>query len=227
MYCACVIPWSWDVCDCPCYHSWHGGAHCLMVPAGCAPGYYNNSTSSDATAAACTLCPKGSWCPGGSAAAAARNSCGAFLTSVSTGAVSPASCITQPGAAYMSGAGTAHACKPGYYNAGGNRRNCTACPVGMSTTAAGASSSGACTAKPGWFYQVRQCLRVRQASRASRYDVVCMLCLLIQHNAANTLHGTALHVSANALVQASSTSEAAGQHTVLGQLELDGFAQLL
>jgi hypothetical protein len=78
----------------------------------------------------------------------------------------------------MSGVGTAHACKPGYFNEGANQRNCTACPVGMSTTAAGASSSGACTAKPGWFYQVRRCLRIRKASRAAGYDVLCKLRLL-------------------------------------------------
>lgn len=106
----------------------------------CAPGYYYGSNSSSSSsnggtaAGSCRLCSKGSWCPGGRAAASAtttaavRISCGAFLTTVSTGAVSPASCITQPGAAFMRGAGTAAACSPGSYNAGGNQRNCTSCP---------------------------------------------------------------------------------------------------
>ena len=77
----------------------------------------------------------------------------------------------------MSGAGSASACKPGSYNDGANQRNCTACPVGMSTTAAGASSSGACTAQPGWFYQVMTCVPACAAgsvSTAAGYDAACL-----------------------------------------------------
>jgi hypothetical protein len=63
----------------------------------------------------------------------------------------------------MTGMGTALACTRGSYNEGGNQRNCTGCPVGMSTAAVGASSSGACIAQPGWFYQVMTHVLARAA----------------------------------------------------------------
>lgn len=168
--------------------------------AGCSPGYYNNSTSTKA--AVCTLCPKGSWCPGGSAAAASRIRCGPFLTTVSTGAVSPASCITQPGTAYMTGMGTALACTRGSYNEGGNQRNCTGCPVGMSTAAVGASSSGACTAQPGWFYHLQVMTHVLARAAGGlkvpmQQDVCCLLAFcLLQHGTANIQHTRPLHMHA-------------------------------
>lgn len=138
-------------------------------------------------------CPKGSWCPGGSSTAALSTSCGAFLTTVSTGAVSPASCITQPGAAYMSGAGTAVACKPGSYNEGGNQRNCTPCSVGMSTAAAGANCRSKCTAQPGWFYQVRRLRRKHAVQQdMALFAGYCLAAAqpthVAQHNCALRMH---------------------------------------
>lgn len=97
--------------------------------------------------------------PKGASALVAHNkqqpaAAGPGLTTITTGAMTAASCITQPGTAFVRGPGTAAPCSMGTYNDGLNKRNCTRCPVGMSTASTGASSFGSCLALPGWFYQV-------------------------------------------------------------------------
>lgn len=54
----------------------------------------------------------------------------------------------------MAGKDSAAACPVGSFNEGGNQRNCTPCPVGMSTASPAASTASACMAVAGWVYLV-------------------------------------------------------------------------
>lgn len=122
-----------------------------MLPAECAAGYFNLGGD----LSACSVCPKGSYCPGVNGlvnGAAVKIACATGLTTVSTGATSSTACVTQTGYGYNPTTNTASICALGYYSAGGTTQPCTACPAGLTTQSTGADSINKCGAPAGMYF---------------------------------------------------------------------------
>lgn len=128
--------------------------HTSRTPTACAPGYAVPPGASAANST-CEPCGRGSSCTGGPSP---RAPCGELLTTDTDTAVAPEDCITMPGVAYMQGPGTATPCPLGTFSVGASRRNCTACPGGLTTNAPGATDLEDCAAPPGFLYRVRFCI---------------------------------------------------------------------
>lgn len=122
-----------------------------LSPAECAAGYYN----AGGDLSACSVCPKGSYCPGLAGlvnGAAIKTACASGLTTTSTGATSAAACVTQPGYGYSPTTNTASVCALGFYSAGGTNQPCTACPAGLTTASNAADTINKCAAPAGMYY---------------------------------------------------------------------------
>ncbi|WIA43795.1 hypothetical protein OEZ86_010215 [Tetradesmus obliquus] len=113
---------------------------------GCFPGYYLNKTA--APARKCVLCPKNSWCPGGTESASTytasgdpgKTDCPTNMVTVNKGARTKLFCVNKPGYSYTAptsdtaGDPSVAECPENTFSTGYKRQaKCTPCPSGMRT----------------------------------------------------------------------------------------------
>uniref|UniRef100_A0A383W677 Tyrosine-protein kinase ephrin type A/B receptor-like domain-containing protein n=1 Tax=Tetradesmus obliquus TaxID=3088 RepID=A0A383W677_TETOB len=126
---------------------------------GCRPGRYLVNSGGSLT---CQLCPRGSWCPGGSAAAGPVTrpcSLDGSMTTARSGGAQQADCVNSPGYYYVAATSSAAPCPANTYSVGLRYQPaCTSCAGGFMTDpnalpAPGSlfTSGEACKLKPGFF----------------------------------------------------------------------------
>ncbi|WIA09758.1 hypothetical protein OEZ85_009136 [Tetradesmus obliquus] len=126
---------------------------------GCRPGRYLVNSGGSLT---CQLCPRGSWCPGGSAAAGPVTrpcSLDGSMTTARSGGAQQADCVNSPGYYYIAATSSAAPCPANTYSVGLRYQPaCTSCAGGFMTDpnalpAPGSlfTSGEACKLKPGFF----------------------------------------------------------------------------
>ncbi|WIA40625.1 hypothetical protein OEZ86_013961 [Tetradesmus obliquus] len=144
-----------------CFAGWRLRRDGVGKTCDCSAGFMMNGTA-DADSSWCVPCPKGQYCPGGSADSNPDSrafNCTPGLATISEGARSEQQCYTMPGygrsTTQNDDRGTVKIdvfiCPIGTYNVGGNTVGCTKCGTGLTTTKTGATNSTACVAPPGSF----------------------------------------------------------------------------
>ncbi|WIA43769.1 hypothetical protein OEZ86_010192 [Tetradesmus obliquus] len=109
----------------------------------CAPGWYLNT---NANPRRCVICPKDSWCPGGTESASkwvtsgdpGIVACPNLMVTINPGANNRLMCVNQPGYSWIKPVGQADpsvaVCPENTFSTGLRKQpNCTACPSGMKT----------------------------------------------------------------------------------------------
>ncbi|WIA23318.1 hypothetical protein OEZ85_000085 [Tetradesmus obliquus] len=146
---------------------------------GCKPGFYLE-------AGECKLCPKGSYCLGGTADLSVPTVCGHNLSTINFGTRDSKDCVTTAGFSLgtVDGKLVAVACPVNTFNSGKNRLTaCVPCPAGLTTGGATqrVSISG-CLLPPGWqgtsLYKAVRCPRgeYRAGDAAFSVSVRCSKC---------------------------------------------------
>uniref|UniRef100_A0A383WFC8 Tyrosine-protein kinase ephrin type A/B receptor-like domain-containing protein n=1 Tax=Tetradesmus obliquus TaxID=3088 RepID=A0A383WFC8_TETOB len=146
---------------------------------GCKPGFYLE-------AGECKLCPKGSYCLGGTADLSVPTACGDNLNTINLGTRESKDCVTTAGFSLgtVDGKLVAVACPANTFNSGKNRLTaCVPCPAGLTTGGATqrVSISG-CLLPPGWqstsLYKAVRCPRgeYRAGDAAFSVSVRCSKC---------------------------------------------------
>ncbi|WIA43797.1 hypothetical protein OEZ86_010217 [Tetradesmus obliquus] len=143
----------------------------------CKPGYYLSSDS-------CTICPKGSYCLGGTAEQSVATGCGPNLNTINFGSRESKDCVTEPGFSISLVDGSAVSCPANTFNRGKTRLTaCVPCPAGLNTNGnVQQTSVSGCLIPPGWqgtsLYKAVRCPRgeYRDSYAGFSVSVRCSKC---------------------------------------------------